>query len=182
MGYTENQIYGPFNQNIKRNYSRFLRDKLTVITTTSYIKSHPSTKMLEITQKSLFINPEFWSCKKIIVFDGLRARDLNDPVHQEKYNEYKKQVIKLCQLNPFFSNTQLIFLDENKTLSGAIQKALAYVDTPYIFLHQHDLKHIHPVLVEKIIASMEKNPNLKHVRIPTNTTTQIIGTVLLIHT
>ncbi|MCB1108813.1 MAG: hypothetical protein KDK44_04080 [Chlamydiia bacterium] len=142
--------------------SNSLADKLTLITSTSVIPSHPSTQMLEITQKSLNLIPEFKDCPRIIVFDGIPSHQMN---RSTAYEAYKQNVIELAKTNTDFANTKLIFCKEHKHLALALKEAMAQVTTPFVFVHQHDFKIIKPIDAIGLIRSMEDNPNLKHVRL-----------------
>jgi hypothetical protein len=139
-----------------------LIDKLTIITTTSPIPSNPSTQMLKITQSSLFQIPALRGCKKIIVFDGVpypqRYRAL-------AYELYIRNVEKLTQENPLFFNTTLVINKEHKHLANSLKEAFKLVETPYVFVHQHDFSLIRPFDVVNLIRSMDENPNLKHIRL-----------------
>ena len=139
-----------------------IEDKLTLITTTSPVPSNPSTEMLETSQGSLFTIPEFAMCKKIIVFDGVPDKL---QAFAEAYEEYKQNVIQLTKAHPHFQNTQLVFCSEHRHLTNAIRDAMEHVDTPYVFIHQHDFKLVKPVDVTNLIKSMEENPDIKHVRL-----------------
>ena len=140
-----------------------LRDKLTIITSTSALRSHPSTELLEITQSSLFKMPGIKSCRKIIVFDGLHRRQR--PL-AEKYEQYKESVIELTKTNPYFADTKLVFCKKHKHLAWALQEAMEHVETPYVFVHQHDFQIKRQIDVAGIVRSMDENANLKHIRLP----------------
>ena len=139
-----------------------LAEKLTIITSTSLVPSNPSTKMLEVTQKSLDLIPGFSKCHRIIVFDGVFHRQKH---REEAYNAYKQNVIALTKTHPAFANTTLVFCKEHKHLARALEEGMKHVKTPFIFVHQHDFKINKPVDSFGIIRSMEENPNLKHIRL-----------------
>jgi hypothetical protein len=92
-----------------------LQDLLTVVVTTSPIKSHPSTELLERTFETFLRGgPAFaYHCRKVIVCDGCRTRDesttkkhANDkqamrngivsPAQAEAYAEFKQRLRQLC--------------------------------------------------------------------------------------
>ena len=112
---------------------------ITVITTTSPIKSMPEPKHLYPSQQSLFRIPAFALCKKIIVFDGFRDGQMH---LEETYNQYKRNIVHLTKTDPYFSNTELVFCSEWKHLTGAIYEAMKHVTTPFVFINQHDLEII----------------------------------------
>lgn len=134
---------------------------ITVITTTNPIPSMPSVKHIYPAQEALFQIPAFALCKKIIVFDGLQPGWEN---RRRDYDQYKRNVALLCAGDPYFANTQLVFCERWEHLSGAIRRALRYVTTPYVYLHQHDFILKKPFDLNGVIASMERNPNIKHVK------------------
>jgi hypothetical protein len=133
---------------------------VTVITSTSPIPSMPSTKFLYEAQKSLFQVPALAKCKKIIVFDGIRK---GQKQLAKKYAEYKRNVMQLVQEDPYFSNTELVFCSEWGHLAGTLKEALLHVDTPFLFIHQHDLVLLQGFDLNGVIASMEANPKIKYV-------------------
>lgn len=133
---------------------------ITVIISTSPIKSHPDTKHIYEAQKSLFQIPALAKCKKIITFDGIRRKCM---VYTERYNLYKDCMLQLTQTDPYFANTQLVFCPRWGHLSGTIKEAMKYVDTPFVFIHQHDLVILKEFDLNKVIATMIANPNVKYV-------------------
>lgn len=133
---------------------------VTVITSTSPISSMPSTKFLYKAQKSLFKVPTLAKCKKIIVFDGVKKENKH---LLKKYNQYKKNVKKLVKTDPYFANTQLVFCPEWGHLCGTIREAIKHVDTPYLFIHQHDLVLLKEFDLNGVIASMNANSAIKYV-------------------
>ena len=139
-----------------------LADRITIITNTSVMPANPSTKLLEITQKSLSVIPGFADCHRIIVFDGLHKKQKR---FEEQYEQYKKNVIELTKTHPDFVNTTLVFCTEHKHLALALKEGMKLVKTPYVFVHQHDLEIRKPVDSFGIVRSMDENPNLKHIRL-----------------
>jgi hypothetical protein len=138
---------------------------ITVITATSPIPSHPNTKLLERAQRSLFVNPALARCKKIIVFDGIHPNDRNNADLVSRYEEYKRRCIELTINDPQFQNTTLLFCPEWGHLCGAVSYAISAVETPYVFMHQHDLVLLRDFDLNGLIATMTINPNIKHVHL-----------------
>ncbi len=133
-------------------------EMITVITTTSPIPSIPSTKFLYEAQKSLFRIPALAKCKKIIVFDAPRNLTFF-------YPQYKKNVQFLVNHDPYFSNTKLIFCPKWVHLCGTIKEAIQHVDTPFVFIHQHDLLLIRDFDLNGIVATIAANPSVKYVAV-----------------
>lgn len=133
---------------------------ITVVTATSPIFSHPDTKFIYQAQESLMQIPGLAKCKKIIVFDAIR------PGYEfltELYEKYKQNVIELTKNDPVFSNTELVFCSCWSHLSGAVKEAINYVKTPFVFIHQHDLKLIKKFDLNSLLQTMLVNPNVKYV-------------------
>lgn len=153
----------------KKFSEKSLADKVTIIITTSPIKSNPKTDIIEASQKSLFLNPSLRDCRKIIVFDGVNENGYGENLADVKarYEEYKRRLIALTQdpSNPYFKNTTLLFLDEFKHQAWALEEAMKLVTTPFIYSHQHDVMIIRKFDVVNLIRTMEENPNIKVVRI-----------------
>jgi hypothetical protein len=133
---------------------------ITVITSTSPISSHPSTEYLYAAQKSLFHVSALAKCKKIIVFDAPSSKNRRTIV---RYEKYKKNVQQLVQEDPYFSNTELIFCKTWGHLTGTLKEAIAHVDTPFVFIHQHDLILLQGFDLNAVIATMTANPKIRHV-------------------
>jgi len=133
---------------------------ITVITSTSPIPSIPSTQHIYQAQASLFRIPALQLCKKIIVFDGI-------PEHKKHltslYTEYQQNILHLTQTDPYFSNTQLVFCPTWGHLSGTVEEALKHVTTPYVFIHQHDLVIKKDFDLNRAVATLVANPNIKYI-------------------
>jgi hypothetical protein len=136
---------------------------ITVITSTSPVQSAPDTTLLYEAQKSLFKVPALAQCKKIIVFDGIRKKEKSE--FKNKYEEYKKKITQLTRSDPYFANTKLVFCSSRQHLSGAIREAIRLVDTPFVFIHQHDLVLLKEFDLNGLLASMIANPLIKHVHL-----------------
>lgn len=133
---------------------------VTVITSTSPVQSMPDTKHLYPAQKSLHMIPALAKCKKIIVFDKIKETDGH---LKENYRKYKKNVRKLVKEDPYFANTRLVFCKEWGHLSGTVKEAIKHVETPFIFLHQHDLQLVQSFDFNAVVATMVANPSVKYV-------------------
>jgi hypothetical protein len=120
----------------------------------------PSTKYLYAAQKSLSQVRSLAKCRKIIVFDGLKE---DQKSLSQRYEEYKKNIEQLVRTDPYFSNTKLVFCERWEHLSGAIRKAIAHVETPFLFIHQHDLLLLKEFDLNGVVASMAANPDIKYV-------------------
>ncbi len=136
-------------------------EKVTLITTLSPCQSYPRTIILEMTQYSFMRNiPNFARMPKVIVCDGAKnSADI------PAYEELKIRLQKLVASHPHFQNTTLVFCSEHKCLVGAVREALKSVETEYVFLHQDDFELLVPLDLDGLVAAMDKNHNIKHVRL-----------------
>lgn len=133
---------------------------ITVMTSTSPIPSHPSTKLLYEAQESLMRIPALKKSKKIIVFDEIKPG--NEHL-KEKYEQYKKNVIELTKTDPVFANTELVFSNSWNHLSGSVKNGMQSVRTPFVLMHQHDLVLKKWFDLNGLLATMLVNPRIKYV-------------------
>lgn len=160
-----------------------LLDRLTIIVTTSPIKSNPSTELLESTFDTFKLaGDEFaYHCKKIIVCDGFRRK--NDKVTQkhanpkqamrngivdsdqaDNYIDFKRALRDLIaaendrEQKSVFHNTEVIELDERHGYGFALKRALQIVSTPYVCVIQHDRTFMRQTPIKEVVNSMVLNP------------------------
>lgn len=157
---------GPFYNGVSYNDDT-TANMVTVVISTSPFKSMPDTKFLEESMSSLFRSSVLAKSKKIIVFDGLPPQDF---AKKKNYDAYKQRVQRLTENDPYFKNTELVFMDHWGHLSGTLKEAMNHIDTPFIFVHQHDLKLIKDIDMNGVIATMVDNPNIKHLAFPGDST------------
>ena len=164
-----------------------LRDLLTIIVTTSPIKSHPSTEMLERTFDTFeFAGEDFLNCRKVIVCDGFRQHDTgekvskkhtnakqamrNGIVNQEQADNYiafKERLRKLCRDakdNSPFRSTVVEELDERMGYGFALRHALRHcVSTPFVCVIQHDRSFMRPTPMKDVVHAMWCHRTIKYV-------------------
>lgn len=130
--------------------------KLCVIITASPIKSHPSTKHIDETIKSLgnLILPE--DTKIILAHDYHGNSELT-----KGYLEYIEVLSEKYKNN---SNFIITVRESHGHLTGNVRNAFNYVDSKYVLLVQHDFPFIRTVDIVKVIEDMDNNPNLKNIR------------------
>ncbi|GAJ02859.1 unnamed protein product, partial [marine sediment metagenome] len=127
-------------------------DLLTVIITSSYIKSHPLTILIDSVIKSLdLINLP--KNTKIIL-----AHDYNN---NKNYIEY---IYNLKKKYTYNKNINIIVRKTKGHLTGNIRNVINLVKTKFILILQHDLRFINQFDIKKIIEDMNKNKIMKHIR------------------
>jgi hypothetical protein len=165
-----------------------LEDMLTIIVTTSPIKSNPSTEVIERTLETFIqAGPDFaYKCRKVFVCDGVRRQDDGTKVSRkhsnvkqsmrngivnsdqaDSYQQFKNILRELCasasETSPFFNGV----VEELETRHGygfALRHALMHcVDTPFVCVIQHDRTFMRPTPINETVEAMWKNPNIKYV-------------------
>lgn len=166
-----------------------LDDLLTIIVTTSPIKSNPSTELLEkVFETFKHCGDDFaYRCRKVIVCDGCRQRDkcttkkhTNDKQSMRNgivtadqngnYSAFKQNLKRLCQecngsspSSPF-SRTSVHELDVRQGYGFALRHALREcVATPYVIVIQHDRTFMRPTPITETVRAMWYNSNIKYV-------------------
>ena len=126
--------------------------QLTIIITASFIRSHPSIKIIKETIESLkLINLS--NDTRIIL-----AHDYSDnPLFLEYINNLKDYI-------KFNKNIEIIIRKNKGHLTGNIRNVIDLIHTKYILIIQHDLPFIRNFFIEKVIEDMEIDEGLKHVR------------------
>jgi len=125
-------------------------NKLTIIITASFIKSHPDIKHIkEVIESLKYLNADY---------DLILAHDYNDSP------KYKGYINNLKEYIQDFKNTKIVIRDSQGHLTGNIRNSIPHVETEYILLVQHDLPFIRDVYIDKVIEDMEKYPDIKHLK------------------
>lgn len=165
-----------------------LADMLTIIVTTSPIKSNPSMEVIERTMETfIHAGPDFaYKCRKVFVCDGVRRQDDGSNVSRkhnnakqsmrngivnsdqaDNYQQFKNILRQLCasasETSPYFNGV----VEELETRQGygfALKHALQHcVDTPFVCVIQHDRTFMRPTPINETMKAMWRNPNIKYV-------------------
>lgn len=163
-----------------------LRERLTVIITTSPVRRHPSTELIDEVLASRRLALGTSSCDIIIVCDGYRRRngdgiEFTQPNYRQgiadaesamKYDAYKDVLrSRAVAAHGDAPSVQVLELDSRHGFGFAVRAALPLVKTPYILVMQHDRVVMREVDIPRVLAAMEGDPTrLKYVGLPTSTT------------
>lgn len=163
-----------------------LEDLLTILVTTSPIKSNPSTELLERVFDTFSHGGHDFAfmCRKIIICDGCRKRNestskrhtnakqamrngIVDENQFDNYVEFKKNLRYLCQDalpdSPFFRSS-VEELDERQGYGFALRHGLReLVKTPYVIVIQHDRTFMRPTPIVETVRAMWRHSNIKYV-------------------
>jgi len=118
---------------------------LTIILTTSPIKDHPSTELLEKVFSSFLRVDGLNACRILLVCDGFKTATAYRPKMgkvpegtAEAYGEYKRRLAALCASDlPIWRNTTLVCLPSHHGFGLAVQHCIALVETTYVSNYSH---------------------------------------------
>jgi hypothetical protein len=105
---------------------------ITIIIPTSYIPSHPSTKIIETTIKNTRFH--FPDSEIILQIDGLRIEQAE---YKKDYDEHKNRVLWKCLHE--WQNVLPIIFDQHSHQSTMMKKTINLVQTPLILYIEGDL-------------------------------------------
>jgi hypothetical protein len=164
-----------------------LHTLLTIIVTTSPIKSHPATELLERTFATFPLGGrDFVQCPKVIVCDGFRKQEgefvskkhncakqkmRNGIVNDEQagnYAVFKDRLKVLCAsaattADSPFCHTTVKELPERMGYGFALRHALRHcVTTPFVCVIQHDRTFMRPTPMEDVVHAMWRHRQIKY--------------------
>lgn len=141
----------------------------TLIVPTSYVRSHPSTKLIERAVRSVNRHVGTRDLQKIIVCDGLKRDD---------YVEYKKRLHALAGHDPDFMRTTIIELETNVHLSGTLVETFKSIETPIVLVFQHDYEVLRSIDVDGVLKCFDDD-QVKHIRLNRRNNTVIYWDYIL---
>lgn len=107
------------------------QQNITVVVSSSPIKSHPSTEIIEQTIHDIRVHLP--KSEIIIMQDGIRAED--EP-KREAYEEYQRKLLWL--VGHAWNNIRVISFKEHKHQSGMLRDVLPQITTPLMLFNEHD--------------------------------------------
>ena len=145
-------------------------DLLTVIVTTSPVRSNPSTEMLASTLESLALVPYLRTAPRLLVCDGCIV-DQQKPQHkagrvtaeeQMQYAEFVRCVkigASSSESGPF-SGLTILEIPTREGFGFAVRRALAEVSTPYVMVVQHDQHLARTFDLLGVLRAMRAHPDV----------------------
>lgn len=161
-----------------------LKERLTVILTTSPVGRHPSTDLIDEVIGSMHLADDLPTCDMIIVCDGYKGTNsegvaykepryrsgIVDPVSAQNYESYVAK-LKTKAVDSKTSNMKVLELESRHGFGFAVRAALEHVKTPYVLVMQHDRPFTRRCDLPRVVQAMDSNPSeLKYVGVPTSTT------------
>ena len=144
---------------------------LTIIITTSPVKSHPSTELLDETVNSFALVDGLNDCNKIIICDGYTQtnKDKNafksGNVSADVILNYEKfiELITEKALSGSYKYTTINKQPVRNGFAKNVQICLDLVTTPYVMIVQHDQVFARNINITDVINSMNANSNINYV-------------------
>lgn len=163
-----------------------LRERLTVLLTTSPLARHPCADLIDEVLGSFQLADGLADCDLILVCDGYRDTNAEGlPFKESKfrsgivdadaaanYEAYKATLReRQCSRDGATPSMQVLELPSRHGFGFAVKAALDLVHTPYVLVVQHDRPFVRRCNVPRLLAAMEADPErLKYVGLPTTTT------------
>ena len=159
-----------------------LSERITVIITTSPVKSNPCTLMLEEVIKSFeFAGPGLSSSRILITFDGCNVNESEkpsnyrsgrvDPPSAARYIDYKRKIEDLCEATTgVWSRCEALFLDRRYGFGFAVREALKSCETEFVLVVQHDRSFMRYVDIDSVVLAMDEKPQMAFVGFHTSST------------
>ena len=139
---------------------------ITVIVTSSPVRSNPSTRMLLECLASLDRNGGLEACRKVIMCDGFKVRKRSDRklgvITDEEvvlYRAFLDKVACLCRKDATFRRTRLVRLARRQGSAFAIREAIqAHVRTPFVIIVPHDCIIARSLPLVEVASAMHAHP------------------------
>jgi hypothetical protein len=113
---------------------------VTIVVPTSYIPSHPSTKIIDETIKNIRFH--FPNNEIILQIDGIREEQKQ---YEDQYNEYKNKVLWKCLHE--YKNILPIIFDKHSHQTTMMKETIGLVETSLILYVEGDL----PLRTDRLI-------------------------------
>lgn len=152
-----------------------LSELLTVIITTSPVKSHPSTELLDAVRESFNLVDGLCECNQIIVADGYIVNDDGSPnkeksgkISRELADAYEHFLVDLREkldLEGPVPSRRLIVRSKRYGFAENLRCGVLIATTPYVLVVQHDQLFLRPLRnlsLFQIISSLVEHPEIKY--------------------
>ena len=153
--------------------------RVTVVVTTSPVRSHPETRLLEETLASArAFAAGLAGCPVVVVCDGYkvgaRSRHRSGiiaPEEESRYAEYRARLAILARTpGSAVHGAEILCLPCKHGFPYALRRGLQHVHTPYVLVMQHDRAFVRPTDLQPVLRAMAADPRLRYVGFPTTTT------------
>lgn len=158
---------------------------LTIIVTTSPIRSNPSTAMIEDCVRAFSLADGLQSCHKIIVCDGCNVTNGKNQFKKGKvtaddasrYGAFVAALTNLAETHAL-PNTSVLPLLRRSGFAQAIKTALEHVKTTFVMVVQHDQHIMRNFNVASGLQALRNYPDqVKYLGLLSNSTINYAPTV-----
>lgn len=150
------------------------KNSLTIVITTSYAPSNPTTALIEKVLRSFRLVPGLFDCRTIIVCDGFNLTKngrvtskggIINTEMQERYSSYIQNLQRSVEeKTPEYQQVELLILESRHGFSGAVKRGLQLVSTSHVMVVQHDHIFLETVPLVELLNTMKRHPDdLKYV-------------------
>eukprot|EP00935_MAST-01C_sp_MAST-1C-sp1_P002038 g2038.t1 len=173
-------VHAPAPTRPHQRQQQELREKLTLVVTTSPVASNPDTSMLHEVLATCSFADELLECPKVFVCDGVKIKEkakyrAGQVTKQGAmdYSEFKQRVRQLTQSgSPLFAHSQVLELDERQGFGYALKAAIlkpGLICTPYVLVLQHDRTFMRSLNLPAVIRAMDGVEGANYVGFPSST-------------
>eukprot|EP00271_Cylindrocystis_brebissonii_P013088 TRINITY_DN32670_c0_g1_i1.p1 TRINITY_DN32670_c0_g1~~TRINITY_DN32670_c0_g1_i1.p1 ORF type:complete len:295 (+),score=11.70 TRINITY_DN32670_c0_g1_i1:210-1094(+) len=152
-------------------------EQLTVVMTTSPVRSNPSTEFLEEVFESFAFVSGLIDCPKLLIFDGYEIYPLKSEKRgrisadmEDKYLAYIEAVQSLVETHPAFAHTVCVVLGSHHGFGHAVRRALTQVRTPFVMVLQHDFAFCRSVPLPLLLQVLTDHAHVKYIGLLSNAT------------
>jgi hypothetical protein len=141
-------------------YQHEVIDEVTIITATSPIPMHPSTRLIREGAASLCARAGAGGCRHLIVCDG----SADTGASQYEYTEYKRRLRALCQAGELGTRAAIVEQEHRVGLPGVILCAFEHVRTPLVLVFDHDWEWLRRVDLKGLARMMLSDSGVQCIR------------------
>lgn len=142
-----------------------LAEDVTVLVTTSFVRSHPSTELIDIVLGSFSLVPGLDACRMVVVCDGCTVKPALDKPQPRKgiatleaYEAYQEYIRTLQARFEHDDRTEVLCLPDRGGFSFAVKTGLERVRTPFVLVVQHDNTFTRAVDLEACVRILRGYP------------------------
>jgi hypothetical protein len=129
-----------------------LKDRLTVICSTSPVALHPSTELITRSITSFALNADLEGVRYIISCDGVPA-DRDDDLG-ERYEEYKERLRLAAAQTAFSPRVELLESPTAIGQAGVVRRGIERTSTDAVLFVEHDWELVRPIPSLQIVSAI----------------------------
>lgn len=135
---------------------------VTILTATSPVPSHPSTRLIQRAAESLANYAELAGCRHLVICDGCPPQLSH---YTEQYQAYKLRLRTQVAAKLFPTSAEILELPHPVGLPGVIIQGCERITTPYVLVFEHDFEVIRSIDVRGILQTFAQSKAVQHIRL-----------------